>query len=127
MILSILQLSIAEIFSDNAELSGFSECDAKLHVNKIIQKVYFGIDEIGTLGTKGGFHRGGEFLRYFEINYIFLEINYIFISGTQRRGVQPKNPHIVVDHPFVFFVRHRASNTIIFSGHIRNPAKSLKE
>lgn len=76
MILSILQLSIAEIFSDNAELSGFSECDAKLHVNKIIQKVYFGIDEIGTLGTKGGFHRGGGFLRYF--NFFWKLIIYLY-------------------------------------------------
>lgn len=56
---SLLQLSIAEVFGENADLSEFSECGKKLHVDKIIQKAYFGIDELGTLGTKRGFRWGG--------------------------------------------------------------------
>lgn len=62
-----LQLNITEIFSDNADLSEFSGCNATFHVDKIIQKTHFGIDELGTLGTKGGFEIGGEFLMLFEI------------------------------------------------------------
>ncbi|XP_055318083.1 neuroserpin-like isoform X2 [Sitodiplosis mosellana] len=94
-------LNITEIFSDNADLSEFSGCDATFHVDKIIQKAYFGIDELGTLGTKGGLN----------------------IGSTQAFKVALKLPRIVVDHPFVFFVRHRASNTIIFSGRIQNPIR----
>lgn len=58
----LLQLSIAEIFGDNADFSELSECNAKLHINKIVQKAYFGIDELGTMGTKGGFRSGSEYL-----------------------------------------------------------------
>lgn len=28
----------------------------------MVQKVYFGIDELGTIGTKGGFRSGSEYL-----------------------------------------------------------------
>lgn len=57
-----MQLSIAEIFGNKADFSEFSECNAKLHVNKIVQRTYFGIDELGTRGTKGGFRLGSEYL-----------------------------------------------------------------
>lgn len=67
MFFSFSQLNITEIFSENADLGGFSTSDARLHVDKIVQKAYFGIDELGTLGTKGGFRSGGEFLMSFEI------------------------------------------------------------
>lgn len=53
-------MNVTEIFNHDADLTKLSESDTNLHVNKLIQKAYFSIDEFGTKGTKGGFQIGGE-------------------------------------------------------------------
>lgn len=55
------QLNISKMFDDQADLSELSQCNGKIRVDKIVQKAHFGIDELGTIGTKGGVRRGSEF------------------------------------------------------------------
>lgn len=74
----LLQLNIAEIFGDNADFSELSECNANLHINKMVQKAYFGIDELGTMGTKGGFRSGSEYL---------MSVFYLFLNATSINDI----------------------------------------
>lgn len=68
---------MTEIFNHEADFTKLSESDTNLYVNKLIQKAYFGIDEIGTIGTKGGFLLKRELLILFQslITLIFIGLN----------------------------------------------------
>lgn len=68
---------MTEIFNHGADFTKLSESDTNLYVNKLIQKAYFGIDEIGTIGTKGGFLLKRELLILFQslITLIFIGLN----------------------------------------------------
>lgn len=104
--LPLSQLNISEIFDGNADFSKLSTCNAKLNVNKIVQKGYFGIDELGTIGTKGGFSRGSEyFISDFEVQRLRLHI--FKVPKEDRLVLCHLQSSLIIHLCFSFDIGHR--------------------
>jgi len=86
-------------FSGQADFSGMTETEDRLQISEVIHKAFVSVDEKGTEAAAA-------------------------TAVVMKRGAaaQPSKPRVVrVDKPFLFWIRHRATNTILFMGRIVDP------
>jgi len=88
-------------FSDQADFSGIGE--EPLKVSEVVHKAFVDVNEEGTeaAAATGGVMCGCA-------------------------AIMPTQPPIVfkADHPFLFFIRDRNTNAVLFSGRLLEPSKS---
>ncbi|KAM9317017.1 serpin I2 [Gastrophryne carolinensis] len=94
---SLLQLNMTDVFDQNCNLSGITDT-ANIYISKVIQKVSLEINEAGSEAAAS--------------------------SGMQVAAMSLTNHHFVADHPFLFFIRHNMSGSILFMGKVTNPDQS---
>jgi len=80
-----------------ADFSGINQ-DQQLFISKVLHKSYIKVDEAGT------------------------EAAAVTAVGVALTGVDPNQPYTFrVDRPFVYLIRERTTNTILFMGKMGNP------
>ena len=84
-----------EAFSDRADFSGINGA-RDLHVQSVIHKAIIDVDEKGTTASAA--------------------------TGVSV-GVTSVPPTLVVDRPFLFFIRHNPTGAILFQGRVVDPSK----
>ncbi|CAG5134254.1 unnamed protein product, partial [Candidula unifasciata] len=87
----LYQIGIRTVFTDNANLHGISKTGG-LFVSEIFHKAVIEVQEAGTVAGAA---------TAIEINLLSAKIQY---------------PEFKVDHPFIFFLRDRQTNIILFQG-----------
>lgn len=96
---NLQELGAAIAFSDRAEFDGITK-DEPLKISEVVHKAFVKCDEEGTeaaAATAVGMMRCTSVMR-------------------------PTPPKIFrADHPFVFFIRNRNTNTILFAGRVTQP------
>lgn len=92
---SILQgMGIKDVFDETkADLTGISK-SPRLHLSKIIHKSFVEVDEMGTEAAAASGAVAAEKALPLEFN---------------------------ADHPFLFFIRHNPTHTILFCGRVYSP------
>ena len=88
-------LGMPEAFSDGADFSGINGA-RDLHVQSVIHKAIINVDEKGTTASAA--------------------------TGVSV-GVTSVPPTLVVDRPFLFFIRHNPTGAILFQGRVVDPSK----
>ena len=88
-------LGMPEAFSDRADFSGING-SRDLHVQAVIHKATIAVDEKGTTASAA--------------------------TGISV-GLASAPPTLVVDRPFLFFVRHNPSGAILFQGRVVDPSR----
>lgn len=89
-------LGMTDAFNDGADLSGISD-DARLVISEVMHKTYIKVDERGTEAAA---------------------VTGITVGVT---SVGPDMNTFRVDHPFVFAIREKDTNAILFIGKVMNP------
>lgn len=84
-------MGIKSIFTNNANLTGLIDSDENLKISNIIHKVYIEVNESGT------------------------EAAATTSSDMEFRMLSSR---FEVDHPFMFYIREKTTNTILFIGHV---------
>lgn len=90
-------LGITKVFTDRSNLSRITQDDPYLKVGGIFHKAFVDVNEEGTEAAAA-----------------------TAVVVTRCLSIT-MTPAFRVDHPFIFFIRHRASGTILFMGRITNP------
>ena len=88
-------LGMPEAFSEGADFSGINGT-RDLHVQAVIHKAIINVDEKGTTASAA--------------------------TGVSV-GVTSVPPTLVVDRPFLFFIRHNPTGAILFQGRVVDPSK----
>uniref|UniRef100_A0A2D4NTU3 Serpin domain-containing protein n=1 Tax=Micrurus surinamensis TaxID=129470 RepID=A0A2D4NTU3_MICSU len=89
-------LGLVDMFdSGKANLSGMSGAQ-NLHVSKIVHKSFLEVNEEGTEAAAA-------------------------TAATIMLFCLPMEEDFIADHPFVFFIRHNPTNTILFLGRFASP------
>lgn len=94
--LPLMEMGMKKVFSQDADLTGMHTSSEKLYIDLVIHKAFCQIDELGTeaaAATAVGIRAGSA-------------------------PIPTKPIEFKVDRPFLFFIRHLASNTILFAGKI---------
>ena len=96
---SVLSDMGAELaFSDHAEFSGISEVrDLPLRISEVVHKAFVEVNEVGTEASAAS-----------ELS----------AAGCASSIAQKE---FQADHPFLFFIRDRQTNVILFSGRLVDP------
>ena len=95
---TLQKLGAGIAFSDMAEFDGITK-DESLKISEVIHKAFVKCDEEGTEAAAA---TAVGMMRCASIHI-------------------PKPPIFRADHPFVFFIRNRNTNTILFAGRVTNP------
>lgn len=90
------KMGMPELFSDRADLSAINEY-TDLHVSMMVHKAVIEVNEKGS--TAAGI--------------IGMEID--------SRNRVSQNDFFMADHPFLFYIIHKDTNTILFSGRVVDP------
>lgn len=90
------KMGMPELFSDRADLSAINEY-SDLHVSMMVHKAVIEVNEKGS--TAAGI--------------IGMEID--------SRNRVSQNDSFMADHPFLFYIIHKDTNTILFSGRVVDP------
>ena len=94
---SILKaFGMTDAFSKEADFSGMSTTKG-LHVSAVVHKAFVDVNEEGT------------------------EAAAATGSGLHSASITPRKPVFRADRPFVFFIRHKPTNTILFLGRFTKP------
>jgi serpin B len=88
-------LGMPEAFSEGADFSGING-RRDLHVQAVIHKATIAVDEKGTTAAAA--------------------------TGVSV-GTTSVPPTLVVDRPFLFFIRHNPTGAILFQGRVADPSK----
>jgi serpin B len=88
-------MGMPEAFSDRADFSGINGA-RDLHVQSVIHKAIIAVDEKGTTASAA--------------------------TGVSV-GVTSVPPTLVVNRPFLFFIRHNPTGAILFQGRVVDPSK----
>ena len=84
--------------SANADFTGMAQTDEPFWIEQLIQKAYVHVNEEGTEAAAAC-------------------IDVMFGAS----GSPPRIPVFRADHPFLFFIRHNQSGTILFVGGVNDP------
>lgn len=88
-------------FSDYADFSGITT-ETALKISEVVHKAFV---EVNEEGTEAAAATAVGMMRLTSVRML------------------PPPKTFTADHPFLFFIRDRATNTILFSGHVTNPPK----
>ncbi|XP_070603255.1 leukocyte elastase inhibitor-like [Erythrolamprus reginae] len=89
-------LGLVDVFdSGKANLSGMSG-SPDLHVSKIVHKSFLEVNEVGTEAAAA-------------------------TAAILAVLCLPREEHFIADHPFLFFIRHNPTDTILFLGRFASP------
>ncbi len=89
-------MGMKDAFDNRADFSGI-DGTKKLYLSAVIHQAFI---EINEKGTEAAAATGAVF---------------------NTRGITPAIPKFKADHPFIFFIRHNPSNSILFMGRVVNP------
>ena len=95
-------MGMAQSFSDDADFSGMFEEDLRLAISRVLHQSFIEVDEEGTEAAAA----------------TVVEIVETSVGPDTRPDI------IDVNKPFVFMIRERHSNAILFAGKLLNPNKS---
>jgi serpin B len=98
---TLCELGAAIAFSDEADFSGI--CEERLKISDVVHKAFVEVNEQGAEAAA------------------VTAIRIVRTSG----ALLVTNPVVKVfkaDHPFLFFIRDRQTNTILFSGRVTDPS-----
>ena len=99
-------LGMTDAFSMKmADFTGITKERPPLFIGKVIQKTFAEVNEQGT-----------------EAAAVTVVTGYA--TAAPRR--EPPIPVFRADHPFMFLIRHRPSNCILFMGRVTNPPKDTE-
>lgn len=84
-------------FSDNADFSGI--CEERLKISEVVHKAFVEVNEEGTEAAAAT---------------AVLMLRCASVMQTEQKVFR-------ADHPFLFFIRDRNTNTVLFSGRVLNP------
>ncbi|XP_053565002.1 serpin I2 [Bombina bombina] len=90
----LFHLNITEIFNQNCDLSGITDSH-NIYISKVVQKISIEINEEGSEAAAA--------------------------SGMQAAAMSMTHHSFIADHPFLFFIRHNQSGSILFMGKVTNP------
>ncbi|MEE6501204.1 hypothetical protein FKM82_004102 [Ascaphus truei] len=91
---SLLNLNVTDIFNQNCDLSGITD-SSNLYISKVVQKVSVEINEEGSEAAAS--------------------------TGMQVAAMSLSHRRFAADRPFLFFIRHNQSGSILFMGKVTNP------
>ncbi len=93
---TLATMGMIDAFDSRADFSGI-DGTKELYLSAVIHQAFVEVDEKGTKATAA--------------------------AGTvfATRGIAPVIPKFRADHPFIFFIRHNPSNSILFIGRVINP------
>lgn len=94
----LIDLGMGLAFSDMADFSGITS-DASLRISKVVQKVRVEVDEEGTEAAAA-------------------------TAVMMMRAALPRPPQVkfVADRPFLFIIREKTTNVVLFMGRVENPS-----
>ena len=89
------KMGMTDAFTRRAD---FSRIDGtrNLYISEIFHKAFIQVNEKGTQASAGS-------------------------GAVMGLGGISSNPLFIADHPFIFFIFDRSSNTILFMGRVTNP------
>ncbi|XP_063775354.1 serpin I2 [Pseudophryne corroboree] len=91
---SLLHLNVTDVFNQNCNLSGITDT-SNIYISKVVQKVSIEVNEAGSEASAS--------------------------TGMQVAAMSLANHRFIADRPFVFFIRHNLSGSILFMGKVKNP------
>lgn len=91
------QLNIRDLFSSQSNLAGFTETE-RLLVDVILHKAVLEVNEDGTKASAAT----------------------ALIATRTGGSINPTT--VIFNRPFIFFIRHKLTNTLLFAGTYRNPS-----
>ncbi|KAM5165344.1 serpin I2 [Mantella aurantiaca] len=91
---ALLNLNVTNVFDQNCNLSGITDT-SNIHISKVVQKVSIEINEAGSEAAAS--------------------------TGMQVAAMSMTNHRFLADRPFLFFIRHNTSGSILFMGKVTNP------
>ncbi|XP_044147878.1 serpin I2 isoform X2 [Bufo gargarizans] len=91
---SLLHLNITDVFNPSCNLSGITDT-SNLYISKVVQKVSIEVNEAGSEAAAS--------------------------TGMNVAAMSLTNHRFVADRPFLFFIRHNPSGSILFMGKVTNP------
>ncbi|XP_053317119.1 serpin I2 [Spea bombifrons] len=91
---SLLKMNVTDLFNQNCDLSGITDAP-NIYISKVVQKVTIEINEEGSEAAAS--------------------------TGMQAAAMSMTNHSFVADHPFLFFIKHNQSGSILFMGKVTNP------
>ncbi|XP_040284115.1 serpin I2 [Bufo bufo] len=94
---SLLHLNITDVFNPSCNLSGITDT-SNLYISKVVQKVSIEVNEAGSEAAAS--------------------------TGMNVAAMSLTNHRFVADRPFLFFIRHNPSGSILFMGKVTNPDES---
>lgn len=92
----MIKMGMVELFSDRADLTGIRERN-DLHVSLMVHKAVIEVNEKGS------------------------EAAGILGIGIDGRKNPMSSGSFLADHPFLFYIIHKETNTILFSGRVADP------
>ncbi|XP_073529178.1 serpin I2 [Phyllobates terribilis] len=93
----LLHLKVSDVFTPNCNLSGITDT-SNLYISKVVQKVSIEVNEDGSEAAAS--------------------------TGMHVASMSLTNHRFVADRPFLFFIRHNPSGSILFMGKVTNPDQS---
>ncbi|XP_040577031.1 antichymotrypsin-2 isoform X1 [Lepeophtheirus salmonis] len=97
---SLRAIGIKQIFSDKSDLSGIAGSPNQLYVSKIFQKATIEVNEEGSEAAAAS-----------------------GVVMMMRSMPMPPTP-VVIDHPFMFFIKDKQTGLVLFLGRIVNPLEN---
>ena len=87
---------------EKADLSGMAGQPHDLHISDVIHKAFIDVNEEGTEAAAA---------------------TAVIIAEPKAIRVEPPTPEFRADHPFIFLIRDRRNDSILFLGRLADPAK----
>ena len=89
-------LGMEDLFTERADLSKLGP--GGLVVSKVLHKSFLEIDEQGT------------------------EAAAVTVIGIETTSTEPSKPYMILDRPFLLFIRDNVTNSVLFMGQIQDPS-----
>ena len=96
------EMGMPEAFSGTADFTGMTDERTRVNVGNVIHQANITVDEEGTEAAGA---------------------TAIIMSAPDSMPPEPPTPVVfTIDRPFTFWLRHRASGTVIFAGRVNDPS-----
>ena len=92
-------MGMLDAFGDKANFSGMDGTEL-LYISKVIHKVFVDVDEKGTEAAAA---------------------TAVVMTKSMAMISEPPKPVFLADHPFMFLIREKSTESILFLGRVVNP------